>query len=52
MDKIKKIMLGHLADNIELVIITPLKSTFCRLKETLEIEQVHNNVFSKIVHLK
>ena len=40
MDEIKKIMLGHVAYNIELVIITPLKSTFKSLIETQEIEEL------------
>lgn len=44
-DNIKKIMLGHLAVDVELVIITPLKSTFRKLKEQLEIGEVYRNVF-------
>lgn len=44
-DNIKKVMLGHLANDVEVVIITPLKSTFRRLKERLGIEKIHDNAF-------
>lgn len=44
-DNIKKIMLGHIPYNIELVVITPLKSTFYKLKEKLEIEEAYDNCF-------
>ncbi len=44
-DNIKKIMLGHFADDIELVIITPLKSTYRRLKERLDIKEIYENAF-------
>ena len=44
-DNIKKIMLGHLADGVELVIITPLKSTYRRLKERLDIKEIYENTF-------
>lgn len=44
-DNIKKVMLGHLANNVELVIITPLKSTFRRLKEQLKIEEIYERAF-------
>lgn len=45
MDEIRKIMLGHVAYNIELVIITPLKSTFKSLIETQEIEEIYEKAF-------
>ena len=45
MNEIKMLMLGHLAYNITNVIITPLKSTFYRLKEKLKVEETYNNVF-------
>ena len=45
MDEIREIMLGHLVDNIELGIMTPLKSTFQKLKERLTIEETYNKVF-------
>jgi len=41
MEKIKKFTLGHFPNNIALVIITPLKSTFYRLKEALNIEETY-----------
>lgn len=44
-DNIKKVMLGHRTDNVELVIITPLKSTFRKLKEQLEIEKIYERAF-------
>lgn len=45
MEEIKKITLGHLPYNIALVIITPLKSTFYRLKEELNIEETYDKAF-------
>ena len=44
-DNIKKVMLGHIANDIEVVIITPLKSTFRKLKEQLEIEEIYEKAF-------
>ena len=44
-DNIKKVMLGHLADNIEIVIITPLKSTFRKLKDRFKIEKIYEKAF-------
>ena len=44
-DDIKKIMLGHLADDVELIIITPLKSTYRRLKERLDVKEKYENAF-------
>lgn len=44
-DDIKKIMLGHLVDDVEIVIITPLKSTYKILKERLDIKEIYENVF-------
>ena len=45
MEKIKRIMLGHIPYNVSLVIITPLKSTFYKLKEVLNIEEIYVNAF-------
>lgn len=45
MEEIKKITLGHFPYNIALVIITPLKSTFYRLKEVLNIEEIYDKAF-------
>ena len=42
---IKKTMLGHLALDIDFVLITPLKSTFYRLKDTLTIIEEYNKCF-------
>ena len=44
-DNIKKIMLGHLEDDVELIIITPLKSTYRRLKERLNVKEKYENAF-------
>lgn len=44
-DKIKEVMLGHLADNVEIVIITPLKSTFKNLKDRFEVEKIYKKAF-------
>lgn len=44
-DNIKKVMLGHQVDDVELVIITPLKSTFRKLKEQLKIEEIYESAF-------
>lgn len=44
-DNIKKIMLGHLANDVKLVIITPLKSTYRRLKERLDVKEIYKNAF-------
>lgn len=45
MENIKRIMLGHLANDIELVVITPLKSTYRKLKERLRAEEIYENAF-------
>lgn len=45
MEEIKKIMLGHLADNIEVVVITPLKSTFHSLRCELNVEKLYDKAF-------
>lgn len=44
-DEIRKIMLGHSTYNFEIVIITPLKSTYKILKERLKIEEIYESVF-------
>ena len=44
-DNIKKIMLGHLEDDVELIIITPLKSTYRRLKERLNVKEKYENFY-------
>lgn len=44
-DNIKKFMLGHLAENIGVIIITPLKSTYKKLKEKLDVKEKYENVF-------
>lgn len=44
-DNIKEVMLGHIADNVEVVIITPLKSTYRSLKERFESEEVYEKAF-------
>ena len=44
-DNIKEVMLGHIANNVEVVIITPLKSTYRSLKERFEIEEVYEKAF-------
>lgn len=45
MDEIKKVMLGYIPKNISLVVITPLQSTFYKLKDILNIEKTHENGF-------
>ncbi len=45
MEEIKNIMLGHSCCSISIVIVTPLKSTFRRLKEVLNIEKVYDGAF-------
>lgn len=45
MNKIKKIMLGNIPNNISTVIITPLQSTFNKLKSLLIIEETNENCF-------
>lgn len=45
MDKIKEVMLGHLAQDIDIVIITPLKSTYNELKNRLDIVETFEKVF-------
>lgn len=47
MNNIKRIMLGHLAENITFVILTPLKSSFNKLIERLNIEDIYDNAFFK-----
>ena len=44
-NEIKKTMLGHVPCNIQCVAITPLKSTFYRLKERLDIKEGYLNCF-------
>lgn len=44
-DNIKEVMLGHIANNVEVVIITPLKSTYRSLKERFEIKEVYEKAF-------
>lgn len=45
MKKIFKTMLGHCPQNVDLVIMTPLKSTFYKLEERLNIDKTYKNVF-------
>ena len=45
MDKIKEVMLGHLAQDIDIVIMTPLKSTYSELKNRLDVVQSYEKVF-------
>lgn len=47
MNNIKRIMLGHLAEDITFVILTPLKSSFNKLIERLNIEDIYDNAFFK-----
>lgn len=45
MNEIKKIMLGNIPNNISTVIITPLQSTFKKLKKLLTIEETYESGF-------
>lgn len=44
-NKIKKIMLGHIPINISIVVITPLPSTFYKLCKRLDIKEKYDNGF-------
>lgn len=45
MNEIKQTMLGHIPKDISMVLITPLQSTFNKLKNILIIEETHENAF-------
>lgn len=45
MNRIKKVMLGHNADNISIVVITPLPSTYKKMKLNLDVEEEFENCF-------
>lgn len=45
MREIRKVMLGHLASDVSVVIITPLKSTYKKLREKLIIEETYETAF-------
>lgn len=45
MNVIKKIMLGNIPNSISLVIITPLQSTYHKLKNILNIEEMNDKCF-------
>ena len=47
MNNIKKIMLGHLAEDVTFVILTPLESSFNKLIERLNVEHIYDNAFFK-----
>lgn len=51
-DEIKRVMLGHVPCNIKCVLITPLKSTFYKLKDTLNIEESFCNCFYENFYFK
>lgn len=44
-DEIRKIMLGHIPINMDIVVITPLPSTFYKLSKKLDIEEKYDNGF-------
>ena len=44
-NKIRKIMLGHIPINVSIVVITPLPSTFYKLSKKLDIEETYDNGF-------
>ena len=45
MDKIKNIMLGHECKNIDIVIVTPLKSSYQKLIESFNVDCRYQKVF-------
>ncbi len=45
LNRIRKIMLGHIPINISIVVVTPLPSTFYKLSEKLNIDEKYDNGF-------